>query len=148
MIWILLILAFVWIVLREKHIRHIVKKAAIRRTQLLEIIHTDIYGPFDVPSFGGENYFIRFIDDFSRYGYVYLLHERSQSVASLKVFINEVERQLDKKVKIVKSDRGGEYYGKCDETGQCPGPFAKFLENHCICAQYTMPGTPQKNGVA
>ena len=58
-------------------------------------------------------------------------------------FITEVERQLDKKIKIVRSDRGGEYYGRYDESGQNPGPFAKFLEKHGIRAQYTMPGTPQ-----
>ncbi|GJZ80052.1 retrovirus-related pol polyprotein from transposon TNT 1-94 [Tanacetum coccineum] len=87
-------------------------------------------------------------DDFSRYGYVNLLHEKSQSINALKVFVNEVERQLDKKVKIVRSDRGGEYYGKYDESRQCPGPFAKFLESRDICTQYTMPGTPQQNGVA
>ena len=65
----------------------------------------------------------------------------------LKVFIDEVERQLYKKVKVVRSDRGGEFYGKSTESGQCPGPFAKFLESQGICAQYTMPGTPQQNGV-
>ena len=134
--------------IKGKHTKHTNKKAATRSTQLLEIIHTDICGPFDVSSFNGEKYFITFIDDFSRYGYVYLLHEKSQSVNALEVFINEVERQLDRKVKIVRSDRGGEYYGKYDETGQNPGPFAKFLESHGICAQYTMPGTPQQNGVA
>ena len=64
------------------------------------------------------------------------------------MYIKEVERQLDKKVKIIRSDRGGEYYGKYDESGQCPSPFAKFLEKHGICAQYTMPGTPYQNGVA
>ena len=59
-----------------------------------------------------------------------------------------MERQLDKKMKIVRSDRGGEYYGRYDESGQHPGPFAKFLEKRGICAQYTMPSTPQQNGVA
>ena len=59
------------------------------------------------------------------------------------MFIIEVERQLDKNIKIVTSDRGGEYYGRYDESGQNPGPFAKFLEKRGICAQYTMPGTPQ-----
>ena len=61
----------------------------------------------------------------------------------LEVFINEVERQLDRKVKVVRSDRGGEFYGKFNESGQCPGPFAKLLESRGICTQYTMPGTPQ-----
>ncbi|WVZ06864.1 hypothetical protein V8G54_020210 [Vigna mungo] len=71
-----------------------------------------------------------------------------RKVNALEVFINKVERQLDRKVKVVRSDRGGEYYGKTDESGQCPGPFAKYLESQGICAQYTMPGTPQQNGVA
>jgi len=47
-----------------------------------------------------------------------------------------VERQLDRKVKIVRSDRGGEYYRRYDESGQHLGPFAKFFEKHGICAQY------------
>ena len=93
------------------------KKGATRSTQLLEIIYTDICGPFDTPSFGGEKYFITFIDDFSCYGYVYLLNEKSQAVNALEVFVKEVERQLDRKVKIVRSDRGGEYYGKHGESG-------------------------------
>ena len=123
------------------------KKGATRSTQLFEIIHTDICGPFDTP-FGGEKYFITFIDDFSRYGYVYLLNEKSQAINGLEVFVKEVERQLDRKVKIVRSDRGGECYGKHEESGQNPGPFVKFLERHGICAQYTMSSTPQQNGVA
>ncbi|GKE17719.1 retrovirus-related pol polyprotein from transposon TNT 1-94 [Tanacetum coccineum] len=123
------------------------KKGSTRSIDLLEIIYTDIYGPFDTPSFTREKYFITFIDDFSRYGYVYLLHEKSQSINALEVFVNEVKRQLDRKVKIVRSNRGGEYFGKYNETGQCAGLFAKFLESHGISAQYTMLDTPQQNGV-
>jgi len=66
----------------------------------------------------------------------------------LETFINEVERQLDRKVKVVRSGKGGEYYGKFNESGQCKGLFAKLLESWGICAQYTMPGTPKQNGVA
>ena len=76
-----------------------------------------------------------------------MLNEKSQAINALEVFVKEVKRQLDRKVKIVRSDRGDEYYGKHGESGQNPGPFAKFLERHGICAQYTMPGTPQQNGV-
>ncbi|KAJ9535138.1 hypothetical protein OSB04_un001784, partial [Centaurea solstitialis] len=124
------------------------KKGAKRSSQLLEIIHTDICGPFDVPTFGGENYFITFIDDYSRYCYLYLLHNKSQSVNAVEAFITEVERQLEKKVKIIRSDRGGEFNGRYDETGQHPGPFAKLLEKLGIAAQYTTPGSPWQNGVA
>jgi hypothetical protein len=124
--------------IKGKQTKH-TKKGATRSGELLEIVHTDICGPFDSPSFGREKYFITFIDNFSRYYYIYLLHEKSQAVDALKVYIIEVERQLDRKVKVVKSDKGGEYY-EIDGFGQCPGPFAKLLEKHGICAQYTMSG--------
>jgi len=65
----------------------------------------------------------------------------------VEVYINKVERQLDRKVKIVRSNRGGEYYGRYDESGQHPSLFAKFLEKCGICAQYTMSITAQQNGV-
>ena len=93
--------------IKGKHTKHSVKKPATRSTQLLELIHTDICGPFDAPSWSGEKYFITFIYDYSRYGYTYLLHEKSQSVNILEVFINEVERQLEIKIKVVRSYRGG-----------------------------------------
>ncbi|KAL5739596.1 hypothetical protein ACOSQ2_028776 [Xanthoceras sorbifolium] len=61
-------------------------------------------------------------------------------------FINlEIKRQLDRKVKVVRSDKGNEYYGKYDETGQCPSPF---LKRHGIYAQDIVLGIPQQNSVA
>ena len=47
----------------------------------------------------------------------------------------------------MRSDRGGEYIGRYTENGQAPGPFAKFLQEHGIIAQYTMLGSPDQNGV-
>ena len=86
---------------------------------------------------------------FSRYGYLYLIHEKSQSLEVFKSFKVEVENQLNKRIKNVRSDRGGEYYGKYDGSGeQRPGPFPKFLEECNIVPQYTMPGSPSMNGVA
>ena len=66
----------------------------------------------------------------------------------LKNYKAEVENQLNKRIKSVMSDRGGEYYGRYDGSGeQRLGPFAKFLEKCGIVPQYTMPGTPNMNGV-
>ena len=45
------------------------------------------------------------------------------------MYVKEIERQLDKKVKIIRSHRGGKYYENCKELEQCLSPFAKFLEN-------------------
>ena len=110
-------------------------------------MHNEICGPFDVNSFGKKIYFNTFIDDYSRYDYVYLLHEKSQVVDALDIYLNEIEGQFDRKVKIIRSD-GGEYYGRYDKTGQHPGLFGKLLKKCGICAQYTMSCTPQQNDVS
>ena len=91
------------------------KKDVTRSKELLEIIHTDICRPLNIPCLSGEKYFITFIENFSHYGYVYLIHEKSQAVDILEVYITVIEKQFDRKVKIVRSDWGGEYYGKYDE---------------------------------
>ena len=43
--------------------------------------------------------------------------------------MTEVERQLNRKVKIIRSDRGGECYGRTTKISQLHGPFAKYLES-------------------
>ncbi|RVW31572.1 Retrovirus-related Pol polyprotein from transposon TNT 1-94 [Vitis vinifera] len=126
------------------------KKLGVNRAiDVLELIHTDICGPYPTASWNGQQYFITFIDDYSRYGYLFLIHEKSQSLDVFKTFKAEVELQLNKRIKSVKSDRGGEYYGRYDGSGeQRPRPFAKYLEECGIVPQYTMPGSPSMNGVA
>ncbi|GJZ79437.1 putative RNA-directed DNA polymerase [Tanacetum coccineum] len=122
------------------------KKGVTRSTELLELIHTDICGPF--PSgIGGHKSFITFIDDYSRYMYLFLISEKSESLYMFKTFKAEVENQLDRRIKVVRSDRGGEYYGRHTDVGQAPGSFFYFCKDHGIIIQYTMPGTPQQNGV-
>ncbi|KAH9714963.1 Integrase catalytic domain-containing protein [Citrus sinensis] len=124
------------------------KERTQRSQQVLELVHTDICGPFTPIAIVGYKYFITFIDDFSRYGHVELLAEKSESLYVFQAFKANVELQKGKKIKAVRSDRGGEYYGRYDETGRNPGPFAKFLQECGIEAQYTMPGTPKQNGIA
>ncbi|KAL6350396.1 hypothetical protein AAG906_004347 [Vitis piasezkii] len=91
----------------------------------LDLIHIDICGPLTTTTLGGYKYFITFINDFSRYGYIELIHEKSDSLNVFKAFK-------------AKSDRGGEYYGRYDETRRNLRPFAKFLLECGIDAKYTM----------
>jgi transposase InsO family protein len=120
-----------------------------RMTDVLELIHTDICGPFPTATRNSHVYFISFIDDYSRYGYIYLIKEKTQALDTFKSFKSEVELQLNKRIKGVRLDRGGEYYGRSDGSGeQRPGPFVKFLEDNGIVPQYTMPDSPAMNGVA
>ena len=123
------------------------KKTAVRSSDLLEVIHTDISGPYTTTLC--RNFcFITFIDDYSRYGYLYFIKEKAESLDKFKIFRTEVEKQLGKVIKVVRSDRGGEYYGKHGDAGQLKGPFSKYLEDSGIVAQFTMPGSPEQNGVA
>ncbi|GJT46782.1 retrotransposon protein, putative, ty1-copia subclass [Tanacetum coccineum] len=80
-----------------------------RAKDLLGLIHTDVCGPFRTVSREGASYFITFTDDFSRYGYVYLMKHKHEVFETFKVFQNEVENQLGKKIKVIRFDRGGEY---------------------------------------
>ena len=124
------------------------KKGATRSSKLLEHIHTDISGPYSIVGITGHNSFITFIDDYSRYMYLYFIKEKSESLTTFKDYKTEVEKQLDLQIKVVRSDRGGEYYGRHTDLGQAPGPFYEFCKSQGIVNQYTMPGTPQQNGVA
>ncbi|GJY35077.1 putative zinc finger, CCHC-type containing protein [Tanacetum coccineum] len=123
------------------------KKGDTQSTRLLELIHTDICGPF--PSgIGGHKSFITFFDDYSRYMYLFIINEKFESLEMFKTFKAEIENQLDRKIKVVRSDRGGEYYGRHTDVGQAPGSFFDFCKDHGIINQYTMSITSQQNGVA
>ena len=123
------------------------KKTAVRNSNLLEVIHTDVSRPY-TSTLCRNFYFITFIDDYSRYGYLYLIKEKAESLDKFQIFWTEVEKQLGKVIKVVRFDRGGEYYGKHGDAGQLKGPFAKYLEDSGIVAQFTMPRSPEQNGVA
>ncbi|GJS67192.1 retrotransposon protein, putative, ty1-copia subclass [Tanacetum coccineum] len=110
-----------------------------RATDLLGIIHTDVCGPLRHVSRQGASYFITFTDDYSRYGYVYLLKHKHEVFETFKVFKNEVENQLGKTIKALRSDRGGEYISQ---------EFKDYLKACGIVQQLTPPYTPQHNGVS
>ncbi|KAK8656818.1 hypothetical protein V6N13_098753 [Hibiscus sabdariffa] len=88
---------------------------------------------------GGYQYFITFTDDFSRYGYIYLMHHKSEALEKFKEFKNEVQNQHGMSIKALRSDRGGEYLSQ---------DFDELLKECGIVSQLTPPGTPQWNGVS
>ena len=80
-------------------------KSIERNTNLLDLIHSDICELNDILTRGGNRYFITFIDDSTRYTYVYLLKHKDETFNMFKIYKAEVENQLGKKIKILKSDR-------------------------------------------
>ncbi|GKC90332.1 putative RNA-directed DNA polymerase [Tanacetum coccineum] len=80
-----------------------------RVDDLLGIIHSDVFRPFRTTSRKGANYYVTFTDDFCRYGYVYLIKHKHEVFEMFKTFQNEVENQLRKTIKALRSDRADEY---------------------------------------
>ena len=71
-----------------------------RATDLLEIIHTDVCGPMSVEACDGYLYFLTFADDFSRYGYIYLMKYKYETFEKFKVFQSEVEKSSKHETKV------------------------------------------------
>ena len=110
-----------------------------RAADLLGLVHTDVCGPMSTQAMGGFSYFITFIDDRSRFGYVYLMKHKSEAFEKFKEYKNEVEKQTKHSIKTLRSDRGGEYLN---------GEFLDYLKENGIVSQWTPPYTPQLNGVS
>ena len=104
-----------------------------RSKEPLQIVHNDVCGPLSVQARGGYEYFFTFIDDYSRYGYVYLMHKKSETFGKFKEFMAEAEKQLGKSLKTLRSYRGGEYLDT---------EFKDHMPEHGILSQLTAPGTP------
>ncbi|KAL1214091.1 Retrovirus-related Pol polyprotein from transposon TNT 1-94 [Cardamine amara subsp. amara] len=109
-----------------------------RTTEPLGLIHTDLCDLKFIQTRGGKKYFVTFIDDHTKYCYVYLLRSKDEALSKFQEYKLEVENQLGKTIKIVRSDRGGEY----------DGPFNDFCQQHGIIHQTTTPYSPESNGVA
>ena len=110
-----------------------------RAKEVLELVHTDVCGPFKIEARGGYSYFITFTDDLSRYGYLYLMKHKHESFEKFKEFKAEVEKKTGKGIKTLRSDRGGEYLST---------KFYEFLKEQGIVTQLTPQGMSQLNGVS
>ncbi|GKB01139.1 putative RNA-directed DNA polymerase, partial [Tanacetum coccineum] len=66
---------------------------------LLDLVHTDVCGPFRSATIDGKHYYVTFTNDFNRYGYVYLIKHKSYTFEVFKKYQNEVENQLGRKIK-------------------------------------------------
>lgn len=115
------------------------KRSYTRATEKLGLIHSDLCGPMSVPSFSGAKYLLTFIDDFTRKIFVYFVKSKDEALEIFKVFKSYAENQTGLKIKMLRTDNGGEYVNK---------KFQAFLKDHGIEHQTTVPYSPQQNGVA
>ena len=84
------------------------------------------------------NYFITFIDDFTRFGVIYLTTHKSKGLSCFQSYLNLIENQLDRKIKVLRTNLGYEYL--FDQ-------FKQIFHEKGIQYQLTILRTPQHNGV-
>ncbi|CAJ2645977.1 unnamed protein product [Trifolium pratense] len=128
------------ICVKSKHSRKpFVAEMPKRASGVLQVIHSDICGPFEVASLGGSKYFITFVDEYSRMIWLYTLKLKSEALEVFKKFKVLIEKESEKSIKILRTDGGGEYTSK---------EFENFCTNQGITHEVTAPYTPQHNGLA
>ena len=67
------------------------KDGSIRATHKLQLMHNIVCESMHIVSLGSNKYFITFIDDFLHYGYIFLLHEKSEALEAFKMYKAEVK---------------------------------------------------------
>ncbi|CAI7882322.1 unnamed protein product [Closterium sp. NIES-54] len=106
----------------------------------VDLVHVDLVGPMKVKGDGGALYSMTMVDDYTRLTWPFPLAKKSDAA---RVIIEEwlpmVERESSKRVKAIRSDRGGDFLG---------AEFRSWLKQHGIKQQLTTAYTPQSNGVA
>lgn len=124
--------------LKAKQTREPFQRSVSQATEVLELLHTDLMGPFQVPSWGGAVYAVTLLDDHSRMAEVSCITQKSDVFGWIRDTIHRWERQTGKKVKAVRSDNGTEYKGRLEEFFRIQGIV------HQTSADYT----PEQNGRA
>ncbi|PKU79458.1 Retrovirus-related Pol polyprotein from transposon TNT 1-94 [Dendrobium catenatum] len=104
-----------------------------------DLIHTDVWGPAPLISLDGFRYYIIFIDDHTRFSWIYFLSTKQEVLSVFKNFCNMIRTQYNVTPKILRSDGGGEYTSNA---------FKTFLHNNGILQQLSCPHTPEQNGLA
>lgn len=105
---------------------------------ILELIHGDLCGPITPETASGYRYFFLLVDDYSRFMWVYFLKSKDEAFKVFKCFRAQVEKSTERKIKVLRTDRGGEFTSK---------DFKDYCESAGIERHYTTPYTPQQNGV-
>jgi transposase InsO family protein len=101
----------------------------------LELVHSDVCGKINVPSLGGAEYFLTFIDDKSRYVWVYFLKQKSEVFERFLEWKAQVENESNRQLKILRSDNGGEYRSAI---------FEKYLKREGVKLEFRLHGVSEQ----
>ena len=102
-----------------------------------DLLHIDLWGPYQTPCLSGATYFLTILDDHTRVTWTHLLHSKTQVPSIISGFIAYIHTQFDGAVKSIRSDYGTEII-----QASCT---SLFLDKG-IVHQRSIPGNPQQNG--
>ncbi|KAL5545398.1 hypothetical protein UlMin_005085 [Ulmus minor] len=106
-----------------------------RASSPLELVHTDTWGPAPLLSTSGARYFILFVDNHTRFTWLFPLQTKDQALKAFIQYKILAENQFNGKIKAIQSDNGGEFK-----------VFARFLQSHGIAHRFSCPYTSAQNG--
>ena len=115
------------------------EEAKIKTFRTLELIHSDICGPMESLTYGGAKYVLTFIDDYSRFSWIFLLKKKSETLQQFKYFKAQVESEKQMQISSIKTDGGGEYSSN---------RFEELCSSEGIKHLVTAPYRHQQNGIA
>lgn len=104
-------------------------------TKCFELVHVDIWGPYNTASLYGHRFFLTVVDDFSWATWVFFMQTKKKARELLKNFCQFVSTKFEVNIKCIRSDNGQEFKMK------------SFYESQGIEHQTSCVGTPQQNGV-
>eukprot|EP00253_Pinus_taeda_P013261 PITA_13261 len=122
---------------KQKRVRF-VRVGKEKKSEKIELVHTDVWGPAQVSSLGGFHYYVTFIDDATRKTWIYCIKNKSDVFDTFKKWKYLVEIETRKKLKYLRSENGGEY---------CSNDFDRYYSKCGIHREKIIPRTPQENGV-
>nr|GEZ64018.1 retrovirus-related Pol polyprotein from transposon TNT 1-94 [Tanacetum cinerariifolium] len=124
--------------IRKIHQKHHKYKTAFASNMPLYLLHMDLCGPMRVQSINGKRYVLVFVDDYSRYTWVFFLHSKDEASEVIISFIKKTQVNLQLQVQRVRTDNGTEFKNNT---------LAKFFDEVGITQQCFAARTPQQNGV-
>ncbi|KAH9693065.1 retrovirus-related pol polyprotein from transposon RE1 [Citrus sinensis] len=111
------------------------KSIETKTSTALELVHSDLWGPAPIPSTHGHKYYISFVDDRTRYTWLFPITAKSQALDTFIVFKNQIENQLNLKIKALQTDMGGEFK-----------TFEPYLKGEGIALRHSCPYLHEQNG--
>lgn len=122
-----------------KHHKSHFSASSSRAKEPLDLVHSDVCGKLNAKSLGGAEYFLTFIDDCTHYTWVYVLKKKDEVFKYFLEWKALVEKSSGRKLNTLRTDNGGEYVSS---------KFEDYLKSEGIRHEFTVPKTPEQNGVA